>query len=88
MSERGRRSGEVALSDDGVGRLGLLASALSGRPLEVAAGAPGEPAWTDGRKVFLASGTGARDRLAGPLTDDAAVTSGLLEMIDVYLEDD
>ena len=30
----------------------------------------------------------ARAAIAGPLTDDPAVTRGLMEMIDVYLEDD
>lgn len=32
---------------------GLLASALAGRELQVAAGSPGKPAWTDGRVIFL-----------------------------------
>ena len=36
-----------------VGRFALMASAISGRPLEVAAGNPGMPAWTDGRTVFI-----------------------------------
>lgn len=40
---------EVNASD----RFTLLASAVSGRPLEVAAGDPGMPAWTDGRTVFI-----------------------------------
>ena len=40
---------EVDASD----RFALLASAISGRPLEVAAGDPGMPAWTDGRTVFI-----------------------------------
>ncbi|MDR3664895.1 MAG: VWA domain-containing protein, partial [Mycobacterium sp.] len=37
----------------GVGRLGLLGSAWSGRPLDVVPSAAGEPAWTDGAKVYL-----------------------------------
>jgi len=36
-----------------VGRLSLLASAISNRALRVAPGTPGEPAWTDGRVVFV-----------------------------------
>jgi len=36
-----------------VDRFALLASAISGRPLGVAAGEPGKPAWTDGRTVFV-----------------------------------
>ncbi len=34
-------------------RFSLLASAISGRPLKVAPGDPGLPAWTDGRTVFV-----------------------------------
>lgn len=34
-------------------RFALLACAISGRPLEVAAGEPRMPAWTDGRTVFV-----------------------------------
>ncbi len=33
--------------------LGMLASALAGRPLAVAAGGAGEPSWTDGQTVFV-----------------------------------
>ncbi len=33
--------------------LGMLASALAGRPLAVAAGGSGEPSWTDGQMVFV-----------------------------------
>jgi nitric oxide reductase NorD protein len=46
---------------DGPQRLGLLASALAGRTVAVARGAPGEPAWTDGITVFIdAEGSAAR----------------------------
>jgi nitric oxide reductase NorQ protein len=41
---------------------------------------------------LVAEGLSARDAaraaVAGPLTDDTAVTSGLFEMIDAYLPDD
>jgi len=33
--------------------LGMLASAIAGRPVAVAAGDPGEPSWTDGQTVFV-----------------------------------
>jgi len=60
---------------DGPGRLGLLAST---RAL-IAAGR------------LVAEGLGpreaARAAVDGPLTDDATVTSGLVEMINVYLTD-
>ena len=36
-----------------IDRFALLASAISGRALEVAAGESGKPAWTDGRTVFI-----------------------------------
>ena len=38
---------------DPLARLGMLASALAGRPMAVAAGVAGEPSWTDGQSVFL-----------------------------------
>ena len=38
---------------DGPQRLALLASALAGRTVAVAAGPAGEPAWTDGITVFV-----------------------------------
>jgi hypothetical protein len=51
----------------------MLASALSGRSLQVAAVAPGEPAWTDGITIFLASDTSPRRQL-----ETAAVQASLL----------
>jgi nitric oxide reductase NorD protein len=39
--------------DSGVARFALLASAVAGLPLEVAAGEQKAPAWTDGRTVFV-----------------------------------
>jgi len=39
--------------DVDVGRFGLLASAIAGQPMDVAAGAPGESAWTDGTTIFV-----------------------------------
>ena len=41
--------------------LGMLASALAGRPVAVDAAAPGRPAWTDGETVFV-------DRVGAPRT--------------------
>ena len=35
------------------GRFRLLATFLAGRPLDVLAGTDGEPAWTDGQRVFV-----------------------------------
>jgi hypothetical protein len=39
------------------GRFALLASAIAGQSLDVAAGAPGAPAWTDGRAIFVDPGS-------------------------------
>ena len=38
------------------GRFRLLATYLAGRPLDVMAGTAGEPAWTDGQRVFVSAG--------------------------------
>jgi nitric oxide reductase NorD protein len=45
--------GSTAVDEDGPQRFALLASALAGRTVAVAAGAAGEPAWTDGITVFV-----------------------------------
>ena len=46
--------GETATENvGGPQRFALLASALAGRTVAVASGAPGEPAWTDGITVFV-----------------------------------
>jgi Mg-chelatase subunit ChlD len=48
---------------DRLGRLSLLASAISGRALRVAPCEPGEPAWTDGRVVFVDANSSSRDQV-------------------------
>ena len=50
-------------NNDSLGRLTLLASAISGRALQVASGEPGEPAWTDGTVVFVDAGISAREQV-------------------------
>jgi hypothetical protein len=57
----------------------LLASALSGRALRVAPGEPGEPAWTDGRSVFVDAGASARDRLEALAVQASLLAAGSLE---------
>jgi nitric oxide reductase NorD protein len=64
---------------NGLGRLGLLASALAGRNLEVAAGEPGKPAWTDGRVVFVDPVATARDRLETLAVQASLLAAGSLE---------
>lgn len=58
---------------DGVARLGLLASAIARRPLQVAPGEPGEPAWTDGKIVFVDA-----QQSAGAQVEALAVQASLL----------
>ncbi|MEZ5141023.1 MAG: hypothetical protein R2726_00665 [Acidimicrobiales bacterium] len=41
------------MSDPALERLRLLASAIAARPVDVAATAPGEPAWTDGTTIHV-----------------------------------
>lgn len=43
--------------------LGMLASALAGRPVAVAAVDPGEPSWTDGQTVFVDPAARQRENL-------------------------
>jgi len=66
-------------TSDGLGRLSLLASALSGRALQVAPGEPGEPAWTDGTLVFVDAATSARDRLEALAVQASLLAAGSLE---------
>jgi hypothetical protein len=65
--------------DDRLGRLRLLASALSGRALEVAPGEPGEPAWTDGRMIFVDADASARDQLEALAVQASLLAAGSLE---------
>jgi nitric oxide reductase NorD protein len=41
------------VTGDHLQALGMLASALAGRPMAVAESAPDEPAWTDGQTIYL-----------------------------------
>lgn len=64
---------------DGVARLGLLASAIARRPLQVAPGEPGEPAWTDGKVVFVDAGGCARAQLESLVVQASLLAAGSLE---------
>jgi hypothetical protein len=63
---------------DNLGRLGLLASALSGRSVQVAPGERGEPAWTDGRTVFLDADTSTSDQLETLAVQASLLAAGSL----------
>ena len=68
------------MSADGLTHLGLLASALSGRELQVAPGAPGEPAWTDGTTVFVDADTGKRAQLEALAVQASLLAAGSLDL--------
>lgn len=62
-----------------MGRLGLLASAIAGRDLRVAPGSPGEPAWTDGRAVFVDAETSVRQQVGALVVQASLLGAGSLE---------
>jgi nitric oxide reductase NorD protein len=64
---------------DRLTRLGMLASALSGRTLQVAPVEPGELAWTDGATIFVDAGTSARIRLEALAVQASLLAAGSLE---------
>src|SRR5689334_13145558 len=82
----GQRSGEGTLTElaasdapaDGLARLGLLASALSAGPLQVAAQQSGERSWTDGATVFVDPGADARSRLQALAVQASLLAAGSL----------
>ena len=59
--------------------LGMLASALAGRPLVVAAQQPGDPPWTDGQTVFIDPSLPRRANLAAIAVQASMVAAGSLE---------
>ena len=60
-------------------RLEMLASALAGRTLAVAAAQTGEPAWTDGRTIFIDAALSARHRLEALTVQACLIAAGSLE---------
>jgi nitric oxide reductase NorD protein len=63
----------------GLERLSLLASALSARTLQVAPTELGEPAWTDGRTIFVDAGTSLRNQLEALAVQASLLAAGSLE---------
>jgi len=61
------------------GRLRLLASALAGRALQVAAAEQGSPAWTDGGTVFVDADTPMRDQIEALSVQASLLAAGSLE---------
>lgn len=60
-------------------RFNLLASALAGRTVQVAADTPGEPAWTDGSVIFLDPATGAGEQLEALAVQASLLAAGSLQ---------
>jgi hypothetical protein len=64
---------------DGLERYSLLASALSGRDLQVAASAPNKPSWTDGRTVFLDANASSSEQVRAVAVQASLLAAGSLE---------
>jgi nitric oxide reductase NorD protein len=60
-------------------RYSLLASAISGRTLEVANGDPGMPAWSDGRTVFVDANSAPQTQLQCVVVQASLICAGSLE---------
>ncbi|OBH88353.1 nitric oxide reductase activation protein NorD [Mycobacterium sp. E2733] len=59
--------------------LGLLASALAGRAVAVAALRPGEPSWTDGQAIHVDTGASARGQLEAVAVQASMIAAGSLD---------
>ena len=69
--------GETATENvGGPQRFALLASALAGRTVAVASGAPGEPAWTDGITVFVDAAASLPGQLESVTVQASLLASG------------
>lgn len=58
--------------------LGMLASALAGRPVAVAPLDPGEPSWTDGQSIFVDPAAPARENLESVAAHASLIAAGSL----------
>ena len=70
------------MTDDAFGDLqglGMLASALAGRPLAVAPLDPGEPSWTDGETIFVDPSAGGRANLGSVAVHASLIAGGSLD---------
>jgi hypothetical protein len=63
---------------DRVRPLGLLASAIAGRELQVSAGEPGEPAWTDARTIFVDGDASPREQVEALAVQASLLAAGSL----------
>jgi nitric oxide reductase NorD protein len=65
--------------DDRLRGLGMLASALAGRPMAVAPLDPGEPSWTDGQTVFVDPSSHPRANLESVAVHASLIAAGGLD---------
>lgn len=75
MSREGEREGQ----DDGLARLGLLASAIAGRAVHVAPAAPGEPPWTDGQVIFVRADASPPEQVESLAVQASLLAAGSLD---------
>jgi hypothetical protein len=61
--------------------LGMLASALAGRPVAVAELPAGEPAWTDGQTIYVDAAAGARANLEAVTVQASMIAAGSLDPV-------
>jgi nitric oxide reductase NorD protein len=64
---------------DLLGALGMLASALAGRPVAVAGLQPGEPPWTDGQTIYVDPYARARAKLEAVAVQASMIAAGSLD---------
>ncbi len=67
------------LDGDRLQALGMLASALAGRPVAVVPVGPGEPSWTDGQSVFIDPSAHARANLESIAVHASLIAAGSLD---------
>src|SRR5262245_4387011 len=72
-------SSHDAANSDSPGRLSLLASAISSRALQVMPGEAGEPAWTDGRLIFVDASTTRRRQVEAVAVQASLLAAGSLD---------
>jgi nitric oxide reductase NorD protein len=67
------------VTEPGVHRLGLLASAIAGRTLDVRPAGTGEPGWTDGTAVFVDPGAPPAEQVRMVAVQAALLAAGSLD---------
>ncbi|BBX83379.1 nitric oxide reductase activation protein NorD [Mycolicibacterium aubagnense] len=70
---------ETDATGEDIHRFGLLASAMAGRPVDVAEAVPGEPAWTDGDTMFVDPSATAIDQRRALAVQSSLLAAGSLD---------